>query len=79
MVENARPFAAGLGEVLMDFPYDVMGIKLLWWTWHDTDSNIFDRTYNVPWTSYFFMSLRNGIHFLVAAFKAIFHGIVRAL
>jgi hypothetical protein len=52
--EWARPFASGLGEVLIDIPYDIMGIKLLWWTWHDTDTNIIDRTYMVPWTSYFF-------------------------
>ena len=54
MLESVRPFAAGLGEVLIDVPYDIMGIKLLWWTWHDTDSNISDRSYHVPWTSYFF-------------------------
>jgi len=52
--EWARPFASGLGEVLIDVPYDIMGIKLLWWTWHDTDTNISDRSYSVPWTSYFF-------------------------
>jgi hypothetical protein len=52
--EWARPFASGLGEVLIDIPYDIMGIKLLWWTWHDTDTNISDRSYSVPWTSYFF-------------------------
>ena len=28
--------------------------QLLWWTWHDTDFNISDRHYWVPWTSYFF-------------------------
>lgn len=50
----AEPFAVGLFDVLLDFPYDIMGIKLLWWTWHDTDPNIFDRHYWVPWTSYFF-------------------------
>ena len=54
LVENARPFAAGLGEALLDLPYDVMGVRLLWWTWHDTDTNIYDRAYHVPWTSYFF-------------------------
>ncbi|XP_048411785.1 uncharacterized protein LOC125463976 isoform X3 [Stegostoma tigrinum] len=31
-----------------------LGIKLLWWTWHDTDPNIYDRHYCVPWTSYIF-------------------------
>lgn len=46
--------AAGLMTVLMDIPYDIMGIKLLWWTWSDTDPNVGDRTYHVPWTSYYF-------------------------
>ncbi|XP_002129943.2 uncharacterized protein LOC100176636 [Ciona intestinalis] len=50
----AEPFAVGLFDVLIDFPYDIMGIKLLWWTWHDTDPNLEDRHYWVPWTSYFF-------------------------
>nr|CAB3261072.1 uncharacterized protein LOC100176636 [Phallusia mammillata] len=49
-----EPFAVGLFDVIIDFPYDIMGIKLLWWTWHDTDPNIADRHYWVPWTSYFF-------------------------
>lgn len=50
----AEPFAVGLGELIFDLPYDMMGIKLLWWTWHDTDPNIYDRHYWVPWTSYIF-------------------------
>ncbi|XP_078083081.1 uncharacterized protein LOC144502714 isoform X3 [Mustelus asterias] len=50
----AEPFAVGLGDLLIDVPYDIMGIKLLWWTWHDTDPNIYDRHYWVPWTSYIF-------------------------
>ena len=45
---------AALLVVLMDIPYDIMGIKMLWWTWHDTDANIYDRNYYVPWTSYYF-------------------------
>lgn len=46
--------AVGLGAVLLDIPYDILGVKLLWWTWHDTDPNIYDRMYWVPWTSYYF-------------------------
>uniref|UniRef100_A0A914C0X7 DUF7802 domain-containing protein n=1 Tax=Acrobeloides nanus TaxID=290746 RepID=A0A914C0X7_9BILA len=46
--------AVGLGAVMLDMPYDIMGIKLLWWTWHDTDPNIYDRMYWVPWNSYYF-------------------------
>ncbi|KAL7635663.1 UNVERIFIED_CONTAM: hypothetical protein RMT77_013480 [Armadillidium vulgare] len=49
-----QPMAAGLVEVLMDIPYDIMAIKFIHWTWHDTDPNIFDRHYWVPWTSYYF-------------------------
>jgi len=52
----------------MDLPYDVMGIKMLWWTWHDTDANIFDRHYGVPWTSYYFHSS------FIAAMMFIFFG-----
>ena len=44
----------GLAVVLIDIPFDIMGIKLLWWTWHDTDPNLFDRMYWVPWNSYYF-------------------------
>lgn len=35
--------AVGLGAVMLDMPYDIMGIKLVWWTWHDTDPNIYQR------------------------------------
>lgn len=50
----AEPFAVGLSIVLMDIPFDIIGIKFLFWTWHDTDPNIYDRHYWVPWTSYYF-------------------------
>nr|XP_054773215.1 uncharacterized protein LOC129281301 [Lytechinus pictus] len=50
----AEPFAHALVTVLLDIPYDIMGIKHLWWTWHDTDPNIYDRYYWVPITSFFF-------------------------
>ena len=46
----AEPFAVALGDLVLDIPFDILGIKLIWWTWHDTDPNIFDRTYSVPWT-----------------------------
>lgn len=62
----AEPFAVGLFDVLIDFPFDIMGIKMVWWTWHDTDPNLFDRTYWVPWTSYFFhMSFHSSLAFLI--------------
>ncbi|XP_076065535.1 uncharacterized protein LOC143039413 [Oratosquilla oratoria] len=50
----AEPLAAGLGQVLIDLPYDIICVKFLHWTWHDTDPITFDRHYWVPWTSYFF-------------------------
>lgn len=44
----------GLNVFLIDLPYDIMGVKFVHWTWHDTDPNLADRTYWVPWTSYYF-------------------------
>ncbi|XP_025419960.1 uncharacterized protein LOC112690216 isoform X2 [Sipha flava] len=44
----------GLNVFLIDLPYDIMGIKFVHWTWHDTDPNLGDRMYWVPWTSYYF-------------------------
>ena len=46
--------AIGLAAVLIDIPYDIMAVKFVHWTWHDTDPNIYDRHYWVPWTSYYF-------------------------
>lgn len=39
----AEPFAVGLATVLVDIPYDIVAVKFVHWTWHDTDPNIFDR------------------------------------
>ncbi|CAB3225421.1 unnamed protein product [Arctia plantaginis] len=50
----AQPFAVGLVTVLIDIPYDIVAVKFVHWTWHDTDPNIFDRHYWVPWNSYYF-------------------------
>lgn len=50
----AEPFAVGLATVLVDIPYDIVAVKFVHWTWHDTDPNIFDRHYFVPWNSYYF-------------------------
>lgn len=52
--ERCQAPAMGLFVLLFDLPYDIVGIKNLWWTWHDTDANIRDRHYFVPWTSYYF-------------------------
>ncbi|XP_046631520.1 uncharacterized protein LOC124311188 [Daphnia pulicaria] len=50
----AEPFAVGICVVLIDIPYDITAVKFLHWTWHDTDPNIFDRHYWVPWNSFYF-------------------------
>ncbi|KAK3923737.1 Phosphoribosylamine--glycine ligase [Frankliniella fusca] len=50
----AEPFAVGLTVVLVDLPYDITSVKFVHWTWHDTDPNIEDRHYWVPWNSYYF-------------------------
>lgn len=50
----AEPFAVGLTVVLIDIPYDIVSVKFVHWTWHDTDPNIADRHYWVPWNSYYF-------------------------
>lgn len=50
----ARYLAVGLLVVLIDMPYDIIGIKYLHWVWHDTDPNIAERHYWVPWNSYYF-------------------------
>lgn len=52
----SEPFAVGLGVVLIDIPYDIISVNFLHWTWHDTDPNIYDRHYWVPWNSYYFHS-----------------------
>ena len=36
-----------MGEMIYA-PYDITGIKFLWWTWHDTDAPIFHRLLGVP-------------------------------
>ena len=66
-------FPVGLAVVLLDVPFDIMGIKLLWWTWHDTDPNIYDRHYWVPWTSYYFHAA------FASSFMFLFHGTRRLL
>lgn len=64
----AQPFAAGIGCLLFDLPLDVMTTKLLFWTWHDTDPNLADRHFYMPWANF--------NYFLVSgsAFYTIFFG-----
>ncbi|WKX89925.1 hypothetical protein Q1695_009064 [Nippostrongylus brasiliensis] len=46
--------AAGLCSVMLFLPYRIVGTKLLWWTWHDTDPTIRDRMFWVPWSMIYF-------------------------
>ena len=39
---------AGLMGEMIYAPYDLTGIKYLWWTWHDTDAPIAHRLLGVP-------------------------------
>ncbi|CAK1555023.1 unnamed protein product [Leptosia nina] len=63
----AEPFAIGLVTVLIDIPYDIVAVKFVHWVWHDTDPNIFDRHYWVPWNSYYFHAA------FAASFFYLFH------
>ncbi|CAL8115048.1 unnamed protein product [Orchesella dallaii] len=63
----ANALAVGLSVVLIDMPYDIMAVKFIHWTWHDTDSNIYDRHYWVPFTSYYFHAT------FAASFTIMFH------
>lgn len=36
----AEHISVGLMTVLIDMPYDIIGIKYIHWVWHDTDPNI---------------------------------------
>lgn len=52
--QYAEHLATALLVVLVDVPFDIVCIKFMHWTWHDTDPNIYDRNFWVPWTSYLF-------------------------
>ncbi|XP_033209132.1 uncharacterized protein LOC117167967 isoform X2 [Belonocnema kinseyi] len=69
----SEPFAVGLIVVLIDYPYDLMAVKFVHWTWHDTDPNIFDRHYHIPWNSFYFHAT------FAAAFIFWFHFVRRFL
>ena len=44
----AEAVLTGICAELIYAPYDIVGIKFLWWTWHDTDSSISMRLFGVP-------------------------------
>jgi hypothetical protein len=48
-----EPFAAGLAIVLLDMPFDILGVDGDWWFWSATDPNLSARWLGVPVTSYY--------------------------
>lgn len=42
---------SGLGAMLFYAPYDIVGARFLWWTWHDTDAPIAERILGAPASS----------------------------
>jgi hypothetical protein len=44
----ARAAATGLAAAIFYAPYDIVGAKFLWWTWHDTDPPIANRILGAP-------------------------------
>ncbi|NVB38741.1 hypothetical protein G6O69_12950 [Pseudenhygromyxa sp. WMMC2535] len=47
----AQAAAAGLAGCLFYAPYDIVGAKFMWWTWHDTDASIATRLLGAPISS----------------------------
>ena len=43
-----RAALSGLAAIIVYAPYDIIGAKFLWWTWHDTDGPIVNRLLGVP-------------------------------
>ncbi|VDM82437.1 unnamed protein product [Strongylus vulgaris] len=46
--------AVGLSSVMLQLPFRMLGTKMLWWTWHDTDPTIRERMFWTPWSSLYF-------------------------
>ncbi|XP_022245911.1 uncharacterized protein LOC106462825 isoform X1 [Limulus polyphemus] len=71
----AEPFAVGLTVLAIDVPWDINGVNFVWWTWHDTDPNIYDRHYWVPWSSFYFLAaLGCTLTFLLHGFRWLLTG-----
>jgi hypothetical protein len=51
-----RPLAAalvtGLAILLLDVPFDIVGVDARWWTWHPSSHDVAQRWLGVPLTSY---------------------------
>ena len=46
----------GVCVVMIDVPHNITAINYIHWTWHDTDPNIFERFYWVPWNAFYFQA-----------------------
>ncbi|CAH1233453.1 Hypp745 [Branchiostoma lanceolatum] len=44
-------YTSALADCVSFHVFDIIAIKLLWWTWHDTDPTIYERHFWVPFTS----------------------------
>ncbi len=44
----ARAATSALAAIVFYAPFDIVGAKFLWWTWHDTDPAIANRLLGVP-------------------------------
>jgi hypothetical protein len=44
----AEGMLTGLVAILIYEPFDIIGAKFLWWTWHDTDAAVRERILGVP-------------------------------
>ena len=48
LILNEYLFILGIMGEMIYAPYDLTGIKFLWWTWHDTDAPVNQRLLGVP-------------------------------
>ena len=64
-----QPIAMGTFTVMLMFPFELLGTKFLWWTWHDTNPLLADRLMGVPCHAlfyyYFFAFAFTCVHYLL--------------
>jgi len=65
----ASAVVTGLAIVLLDVPFDIVGVDARWWSWHPSSHDVAQRWLGVPLTSYEWYLL----------FGAILAGLLRAL
>ncbi|CEG47846.1 uncharacterized protein PHALS_05176 [Plasmopara halstedii] len=62
-----QPFAMGFLIIMLTFPFEMMGTKFLWWTWHDTDPLLHSRIMGIPCHVLFYY------YFFAFAFLSVHH------